>query len=120
MTDTPEMVERVALAINQEVKRQWNAAPAPGREFDPESWTATGGVIDLTAIARTTIKAMREPTKAMCRAMADTNAMQEFRKLVEADAAAKHDVLADGRAVPLQAVWDAFNAGIDAALGAKP
>lgn len=44
-------IESVAMAINHELAKQWDAKPAPGREFDPESWTATGGVIDLSAVA---------------------------------------------------------------------
>lgn len=58
MTD----IERVALALNAELKRQWNGTPAPGREWDPTSWTSSGGTIDLEAMARVAIAAMREPT----------------------------------------------------------
>ena len=49
------LVARLARKLNAELKRQFDAAPAPGREFDPESWTATGGAIDLSAIARAAI-----------------------------------------------------------------
>ena len=102
MTDTPEMVERVALAINQEFKRQWNAAPAPGREFDPESWTATGGVIDLTEIARVASAAMREPTEAM--KLAGSLKVHAFKGT---GAARQH----------VTEVWQAMN---DAASGDRP
>lgn len=62
MTD---MLERMALAINAELKRQWEAQPAPGREFDPNSWTSTGGVIDLRKLAKAALREVRKPTREM-------------------------------------------------------
>ena len=56
---------------------------------------------------------IQEPSRDMCHAMADIRAMRTFRKLVEADAEAKYGEPADGFAVPLMAVRDAFVVGID-------
>jgi len=52
------ILEQIALAINQEIKRQWNATPAPGVEFDPNSWTAEGGTIDLEQLAKAAVRAL--------------------------------------------------------------
>lgn len=58
------MIKRVAKAIKAEVGRQMNAVPIhPDPKID--DWSATGGTIDLEAVARAAIAAMREPTVAM-------------------------------------------------------
>ena len=49
-------VERVALAINQETKKQWDGQPIGDGLYDPNTWTATGGVLNLSDIAQAAIK----------------------------------------------------------------
>lgn len=60
-----EMIERVAHAVSAEMARQLGASPAPGRVWDPSSWTASGDVVNLESVARAAIEAMREPTDEM-------------------------------------------------------
>jgi hypothetical protein len=47
----PESVEKVARVIKDEMGRQWNAHTIPG-DANPDSWTATGGVLDLERVAQ--------------------------------------------------------------------
>ena len=56
--DDPAFVRDVAMSINRELRRQFDGMTAPGLPNDPESWTATGGTLDLSEIARAAIKAM--------------------------------------------------------------
>ena len=55
---TDKAVEAAAKAIKAELGCQWNAAPMPGPNLpDSDDWTATGGMIDLNAIAKAAIDA---------------------------------------------------------------
>ena len=58
----------VALAINANLKKQWKATPAPGREFDPNSWTAESGEIDLIELARAALETLRNPSISQIKA----------------------------------------------------
>ena len=95
------MLERVARALSANIKKQWVGTPAPGREFDPESWTATGGTLDLSELARAALEAMKNPTEEMI----DVGRRKFWVDPEETD-------LDDG-------VKDAFNAMIDVALENK-
>ena len=55
-----ELREGLALAIQKSLGVQWDAKPVPGREWDPDSWTATGGIIDLTVIADAALAYIRK------------------------------------------------------------
>ena len=49
-------MEELARVLNDQIKRQWDGHPIPGTEqWDPTSWTAEGGELDLTALARAVI-----------------------------------------------------------------
>lgn len=64
------MVERVARAVADEVRRQ---------RIAPEIWSAVFGEeippTDMGAVARAAIAAMREPTQAQYEALSATNKM---------------------------------------------
>ena len=48
---TEEEIEKMTLAANLELKRQWNGQPIPFSVDDPYVWTvADGGEIDLSAL----------------------------------------------------------------------
>jgi hypothetical protein len=64
MDEGNQMVERVASAIVASIKAQMDGHPIPG-DVAPDSWTATGGVIDGETLARAAIEAMKVPTPAM-------------------------------------------------------
>jgi hypothetical protein len=59
-----EIIDRVALAMKAEIARQFGAKPLLG-DSESGDWAATGGVLDLSQMARVAIEAMREPTEAM-------------------------------------------------------
>lgn len=63
-----EMIERVARALKQEIGRQLNAQPLPGEgnwTVTSNSWNPEGGTLNLSAMARAAITAMREPMDRM-------------------------------------------------------
>ena len=62
------MIEKMARAISLELARQLHAQPAPGREWDPTSWTATGSSFDLTGVARAALSVLLEPSEGMLQA----------------------------------------------------
>lgn len=66
--------DRAVAALNQALAPMLEAKPAPGREWDPASWTSTGGVIDLEAAVRAVLGAVREPDEAMIDVVDDANA----------------------------------------------
>lgn len=53
-----ELVERVARALSLEVKRQWNGQVVIKELNDPTSWSAEGGSLDLTELAKAAIRAL--------------------------------------------------------------
>lgn len=48
--DNVELRDAIALAISKGMAEAFYATPAQGREFDPDSWTAVGGTLDLSAL----------------------------------------------------------------------
>ncbi len=64
-----EMVQRVALAIKAEIGRQLGAVPLHGDKSSTDWYVPNtpdpGSTLDLTAIGRCAIAAMREPTEGM-------------------------------------------------------
>lgn len=66
-----EMVERAVAALNQELARQMEATPAPGREWDRQSWTATGGVIELDKLVRAVVEGLRPASADLLDALGD-------------------------------------------------
>ena len=57
-----EMIERVARVLKQEIGRQLNAQPLPGEGnwiVTSNSWNPEGGTLNLSAMARAAITAMR-------------------------------------------------------------
>lgn len=57
-------VERVARAIANDIKRQFNGHPIPGVPPQIDSWTATGGTLECEEIAQAAIAAMPSPEVA--------------------------------------------------------
>ena len=72
MTDhDQQLVERVALALNANLKKQWDGQPF-GIKDDLTSWTATAGMLNLTEMARAAIaecEKNRAELEAQCAAM---------------------------------------------------
>jgi hypothetical protein len=64
MDEGNQMVRRVASAIIASIKAQMDGHPIPG-DIAPDSWTATGGVIDGETLARAAIEGMKSPTDSM-------------------------------------------------------
>jgi hypothetical protein len=56
MTIPEEEVEAAALTIKAELGKQWNAKPLPG-PGNIDDWSASGGSINLTALARAALLA---------------------------------------------------------------
>lgn len=66
-----EMLSRVTQAIKAEIGRQLSAQPLHGDAASGDwtakltDWSPDGGSLDLEAISRVAIEAMREPTEEM-------------------------------------------------------
>lgn len=72
-----ELREGLAKALRQSFAEQWDAKPAPGREWDPDSWTATGGVLYFDKLADAAIAFIRQHDghAEFVRAVRDENLM---------------------------------------------
>lgn len=106
-----EMIERVAKAIQAELRRQGKLYPFPPEEPDPAKlMMPTGECADLSAVVRAALLEIREPTGAMCGAGADADPSLKERHLT-AEEERYGDVCAAGAI---------FTAMIDAALSETP
>lgn len=76
-------IERVARALRDEIGRQWNAHPIPG-DANPDSWTATGGVLDLEVCVRAILIAIRTPSEAIVEAGAADRFDSRFQSYADA------------------------------------
>ena len=79
-----EVVERVALALNLDLKDQWSGESIPDVPLsDPTDWAATGGTIDLSRMAAKAIlayrAAMRERGYVDCRIVKTADGRIEYK-----------------------------------------
>jgi len=66
-----EVELNIAKAIQQGMAKALNATPAPGREFDPNSWTAVGGELDLLKLTYEEVMPIVDQALQSERALAD-------------------------------------------------
>lgn len=59
---TDECLTKAAKAIQLEIKRQFNGHPIPGIPEPIDSWTAIGGELDCTELARVALQAAYNTT----------------------------------------------------------